>query len=89
MTYQPLALRGNPFSDAYYAALRRVGGAVTPPCAYCGARLGPAPYVSDGQFSWCSAGHRTLWARQEVNKQLGRSLVERGWTPERWAARLK
>jgi hypothetical protein len=87
--YQPQALVGNQFSDAYFAALRQRANPTATKCAHCGASLLNRSRLSDGAMVWCDAGHRELWIKKQAEGTMFRSMVEHGWSKERWAAANK
>lgn len=83
--FQPPALVGNPFSDAYFGALFRQRPEGVASCAHCRAQLLDRK-LTDGVLSWCDAAHRELWARNQRDGRDQLSLVERGMSADRWAA---
>lgn len=84
--FQPLALVGNSFSDAYFAALSRAAHATMPQCAYCNADLTKRHRLTDGSMYWCDEAHRQAWVSVRIDDKHRRWLIERGWSLERWVA---
>ncbi len=76
---QPRALVGNSVSDAYFNALRQRPGAKSLRCAHCGEDLSSSHRMSDGDLTWCGAGHHELWLRGKRDAAMRRELVARGW----------
>jgi hypothetical protein len=80
----PIALRGNPVSEAYFSALGKFEGRSfglhTPRCAFCGeATVGIR--LSDGERAWCNAGCQTKWIAKRAERFRARELAENGGLP--------
>ena len=74
--FQPQALIGNPYSDAYFGSFRQQMRVAAPVCAFCHAAL-PDTRMSDGKLAWCHEGHFNLWNKWQQDEKLRREMINK------------
>jgi len=82
----PEALRDNPVSRAYFAALanaeQRPAAFATPKCAHCGTET-IGTRLSDGTRAWCNQGCQSAWINSRAAHNRARAIAENGGLPLR------
>jgi len=82
--WQPAALCGNSYSDAYFTALSKAEGRSlslqTPKCSSCG-RETVDSRVTDGVRAFCDAGCQQRYATAMAERNRARAIAENGGLP--------